>query len=174
MEVARGLIISSARTLLRLTVPERIREMGLRSPGGAAQRAADAAPAAQSAARRPAMLTVAVVALAVEAVGLSVAGVLTAVDAAAGRSHQASSGIALTVFEFVVVAGIVLIALGVARLRPWSRTPAVMTQVLTGVVAVYLLQAHRYDWGVPALLVAVAGLAGLLAPASLRALSRRS
>src|SRR5215472_1835080 len=102
MEVARGLIISSARTLLRLTVPERIREMGLRSPGGAAQRAADAAPAAQSAARRPAMLTVAVVARAVEAAGLSVAGVLTAVDAAAGRSHQASSGIALTVFECVV------------------------------------------------------------------------
>jgi hypothetical protein len=47
-----------------------------------------------------------------------------------------------------------------------------MTQVLTGVIAVYLLQAHRFDWGVPALLLALAGLAGLLAPPSLRALSR--
>jgi hypothetical protein len=174
MAVARGLIISSARTLLRLTVAERIREMGLRSPEGAAQRAAAAGPAAQLAARRPVMLTAAVVALAVETAGLCVAGVLTAADAAAGRSYQASSGIALTIFEFVVVAGLALIASGVARLRPWSRTPAVMTQVLTGVVAVYLLQAHRYDWGIPALLVAGAGLAGLLAPVSFRALSRRS
>jgi hypothetical protein len=65
-----------------------------------------------------------------------------------------------------------LIAAGLARVRPWSRTPAVMTQVLTGVIAVYLLQAHRFDWGVPALLLALAGLAGLLAPPSLRALSR--
>jgi hypothetical protein len=48
----------------------------------------------------------------------------------------------------------------------------VVTQVLTGVIAVYLLQAHRFDWGVPALLLALAGLAGLLAPPSLRALSR--
>jgi hypothetical protein len=120
------------------------------------------------------MLTVAAVVLAVEAVGLCVAGVLTAVDAAAGRSYQASSGIALTILEFVVAAGVALIAWGVARVRPWSRTPAVMTQVLVGIVAVYLLQAHRYDWGVPALLLAVAGLAGLFAPASLRALNRRS
>jgi hypothetical protein len=116
---------------------------------------------------------VATAVLAVETAGLGVAGVLTAVDAAAGRSSQASSGIALTIFTFIVVAGLALITSGVARLRPWSRTPAVMTQVLTGVVAVYLLQAHRYDWGIPALLVAIAGLAGLLAPASLSALSRR-
>jgi hypothetical protein len=48
----------------------------------------------------------------------------------------------------------------------------VLTQVLTGVIAVYLLQAHRFDWGIPALLLAIAGLAGLVAPASFRALSR--
>ena len=104
--------------------------------------------------------------------GLAVAGVLTAVDTAAGRSSQSSSGIGLTLLAFIVAAGLVLIAAGLARVRPWSRTPAVMTQVLTGVIAVYLLQAHRFDWGVPALLLALAGLAGLLAPPSLRALSR--
>jgi hypothetical protein len=47
-----------------------------------------------------------------------------------------------------------------------------MTQVLTGVDAVYLLQAHRFDWGVPALLLALAGLAALVAPPSWRALNR--
>ena len=109
---------------------------------------------------------------AAEAAALAVAGVLTAVDTAAGHSSQASSGIGLTLLAFIVVAGLALIAAGLARVRPWSRTPAVMTQVLTGVIAVYLLQAHRFDWGVPALLLALAGLAGLLAPPSWRALNR--
>ena len=91
---------------------------------------------------------------------------------AAGHSSQASSGIAMTLLVFIVVAGLAWIASGLARLRPWSRTPAVLTQVLAGVIGVYLLQAHRFDWGVPALLLALAGLAGLLAPPSLRALNR--
>jgi|SRR5215469_10075273 len=124
-------------------------------------------------ARRPSLLTLAAVAVAVEAVGLCVAGVLSAVDASAGRSSQASSGVALTVLAFIAVAGLACIASGVARVRPWSRTPAVMAQVLVGVVAIYLLQAHRFDWGVPALLLAAATLAALLTPASWRALTRQ-
>jgi hypothetical protein len=133
--------------------------MGMRSPEDAA-------------ASRPAMLRLAAGVQAVEAAGLAVAGVLIAVDAVAGRSYQPSSGVALTLLVFIVVAGLAWIASGIARVRPWSRTPALMTQVFTGVVAIYLLQAHRFEWGVPALLLAVAGLAGLLAPASFRALTR--
>ena len=133
--------------------------MGMRSPRGAA-----VSP--------PATLRLAAGVQAAEAAALAVAGVLTAVDAASGKSYKASSGIALTLLEFIVVAGLAWIASGIARVRPWSRTPAVMTQLLTGVIAIYLLQAHRFDWGIPALLLAIAGLAGLLAPASLRALTR--
>jgi hypothetical protein len=144
----------------------------MRSPHGAAA-PAKAAPAGAGAARRTLLLTLAAAAVAAEAAGLCLAGVLTAVDAASGRSSQASSGVALTILEFIVVAGLAWIASGVARVRPWSRTPAVMTQVFTGVVAVYLLQAHRFDWGIPALLLAAAGLAALLAPASWRALTRQ-
>ena len=118
------------------------------------------------------MLRLAAGVQAAEAAALAVAAVLTAIDAAAGRSYQTSSGVALTLLEFIVVAGLAWIASGIARVRPWSRTPALMTQVLTGVIAVYLLQAARFDWGVPALLLAIAGLAGLLAPASFRALTR--
>ena len=132
--------------------------MGMRSPQGAAV-------------SRPATIRLAAGVQAAEAAGLAVAAVLTSVDAASGQSYRASSGVALTLFEFIVVAGLAWIAFGIARLQPWSRTPAVMTQVLTGIVAVYLLQAHRFDWGIPALLLAIAGLAGLLAPASFRALS---
>jgi hypothetical protein len=156
--------------------------MGMRSPAGrfvpagkkGAVAPAKPAPAGAGAARRAPLLTLAAVAVGLEAAGLSVAGVLTAVDAAAGRSSQASSGVALTILEFIVVAGVAWIASGVARARPWSRTPTVMIQVLTGVVAVYLLQAHRFDWGVPALLLAAAGLAAVLAPDSWRALTRQT
>jgi hypothetical protein len=135
--------------------------MGMRSPQGVAVRS-------------PATLRLAAGVQAAEAAALAVAGVLTAIDAASGQSYQTSSGIALTLFEFIVVAGLAAIALGIARARPWSRTPAVMTQVLAGIIAIILLQAHRFDWGIPILLLAIAGLAALLAPASLRALSRQS
>ena len=126
----------------------------------------------ESRAGAPVTLLLAAGVQAAEATGLAVAGVLTAVDTAAGHSSQSSSGIGLTLLAFIVVGGLAWIASGVARGRPWSRTPAVMTQVLTGVIALYLLQAHRFDWGVPALVLALAGLAGLLAPPSMRALNR--
>jgi hypothetical protein len=155
--------------------------MGMRSPAGRSVSTGKKGPAAAAKpsladagpARRPPLLTLAAVAVAVEAAGLGVAGVLTAVDAANGRSAQASSGVALTILEFIAVAGIAWIAFGVARVRPWSRTPTVMIQAFTGVVAVYLLQAHRFDWGVPALLLAVAGVVAVVAPASWRALTRQ-
>ena len=151
--------------------------MGMRSPNGAPARSSArtaAKPAAQRAAgrSRPPMLTLAAVVTALEAAGLCVAAVLSATDTAAGQSSRTSNGIAFTVLEFIVVVGVAAIASGIARVRPWSRTPAVMTQILTGVVAIIGLQAHRFDWGVPALLLAIAGLAGLLAPSSLRALAR--
>jgi hypothetical protein len=128
---------------------------------------------ARAAAGTPPMLLLAAVVQAVEAAGLCVAAALAAADIAAGQTYQPSSGVALVVLEFIVAAGLAAIAAGLARSRPWSRTPAVMTQLLTGVIGIFLLQAGRYDWGVPALVLALAGLAGLFTPASLKALSRR-
>jgi hypothetical protein len=153
----------------------------MRSPAGRSVRAgkkAAAGPAGPASAgaragHRPPLLTLAATAVGLEAVGLGVAGVLAAVDAADGRSSHASSGVALTILAFIAVAGIAWIASGLARVRPWSRTPALMIQVFTGVVAAYLLQAHRFDWGVPALLLAVAGLAAVVVPSSWRALTRQ-
>jgi hypothetical protein len=128
---------------------------------------------AKVAAGTPPMLRLAAVVQAVEAVGLCLAAALAAADIAAGRAYQRSSGVALVVLEFIVAAGLVAVASALARSRPWSRTPAVMTQLLTGVIGIFLVQAGRYEWGVPALALALAGLAGLFAPASLKALSRR-
>ncbi|MGH3291855.1 MAG: hypothetical protein ACRDP7_08630, partial [Trebonia sp.] len=84
-----------------------------------------------------------------------------------------SNAIAFIAIEAIVAVGVAWVALGIARARPWSRTPAVMTQVFTILIALWLLEAHRYGWGIPALLFAIAALAGLFAPTSLRALNRR-
>jgi hypothetical protein len=62
-------------------------------------------------------------------------------------------------------------ALGLARARHWSRTPALLTQLFVGIVGIYLLQGHRLDWGLVSVVLAVLGFAALLAPPSLRALT---
>lgn len=118
------------------------------------------------------MLRVAVAAQAAEAVGLCVAIVLNVIDSVSGDAWTTSNAIAFIVVEVIVMIGVAWIAFGVVRLRPWSRTPAILTQILTGVIALWLLEADRYAAGIPALLLAIAGLTGLLAPSSLRALAR--
>ena len=119
------------------------------------------------------MRFMAVVVQAAEALGLCVVIVLNVIDSASGNTWTASNAIAQIVFEAVVAAAVAWVAYGIARARPWSRTPGVLTQVFTAMIAVWLLQAHRYAWGVPALLLAIAGLTGLFAPSSWRALARQ-
>lgn len=128
----------------------------------------DAASAA-----RPLLVLVAAVVLAAEAAALLAYTVLNVIDIATNNSYQVSNAVALVIMQAIVIAGLAWIASGLARLRPWTRTPAVMVQAFIAVVAVILFQAHRYDWAVPTLLMAAAGLISLLAPPSLRALARR-
>jgi hypothetical protein len=118
------------------------------------------------------MLKVAAVAQALEAAGLVVAAGFQLAEAASGHSYQSHSGIALAVLELLTAALVAWIASAIARLRPWGRTPAVMTQLCVALLAIILLQGQEYAWGVPALVLAIAGLAGLFHPASLRALRR--
>jgi len=119
------------------------------------------------------MLRLAAAAQAAEAAGLCVAAVFNLVDWASGRAWTTGNAAGLTVTELIIAAGLAWIAAGLYRARPWSRTPAVMTQLFTLLIGVWLLQAHRYGWGLPAVALAVAGFAGLFAPASLRALNRQ-
>jgi hypothetical protein len=108
---------------------------------------------------------------AAEAAVVCAASALSAIDAAAGLSYQAGSGIALTLIGFGTAAALGLVAVGLARARRWSRTPALLTQLFTGIVGIYLVEGHRYVWGVPALVLACAGFITLLVPPSLRALT---
>jgi hypothetical protein len=122
--------------------------------------------------QRPRSLAGAAVVQGIEAAAVLGASVLAGVDAASGQSYHVNSGIALTLIGIGTAILLGYVATGVARIRPWSRTPALLTQLFCGIVSIYLIQASRYDWGVPGLVLAVAGFATLLAPASIRALAR--
>jgi len=119
----------------------------------------------------PPTLRAAAVVQAAESVLVLVATVLAGVDAARGQSYHVSSGIALTVIGVAAAAALALVAAGLARARRWSRTPALLTQLFAGIVGIYLLQGHRFDWGLLLMVLAVLGFAALLSPPSLRALT---
>jgi hypothetical protein len=117
------------------------------------------------------LLSLAAAAQGLEAAGLLVVAAVNVSELAGGQTDQKSNAIAFIGVEVIVAIGLAAIAAGIARVRPWSRTPAVMTQVFAVIIGIVLIQAHRFGWGLPALVFAVAGLAGLFAPTSLRALN---
>jgi hypothetical protein len=121
---------------------------------------------------RLAGLRLAAAAEALEAAGLAVAGVFAAVSTADGRSYQLLGGIAATLIAIGTAAGLAGLATCLALARPWTRIPTAMTQLFVIIVGITLLQGHRPEWGVPALVLAGACVAGLATPASLRALNR--
>jgi hypothetical protein len=121
--------------------------------------------------RRAWSLVAAAVVQGIEAAGVLLASVLAGVDAGSGQSYHTNSGIALTVIGIATALALGYIATGLIRARSWSRTPALLTQLFTGIVSIYLIQSHRYEWGGPGLVLTVAGFAALLVPPSLRALA---
>ena len=122
---------------------------------------------------RPFALVGAAGAQGVEAAGVCAASVLSAIDTAAGKSYQLGSGIALTVIGFATVVALAYVAFGLAQGRRWSWTPAMLVQLFTLIIGIYLLQGHRYDWGAPAVIVPVAAAVLLLLPGSLTTFGRR-
>ena len=122
-------------------------------------------------AAEPKALLLAAAAQGIEAAALAVLAVLSAVSTADGRSHTRASGIAITLLVLLVAAGLATVAVSLAKARPWSRVPSALTQVLIIIVGIALMGGHP-GWAGPALAVAVICLAGLLTPASLRALNR--
>ena len=122
---------------------------------------------------RPFVLFGAAGGLMVEAAGLCVASVLAAIDTIDGQAYQRGSGIALTLIGFCTVAAVAWVGVGVAQARRWSWTPAMLIQLFTLIVGIYLLQGSRYTWGVPAVLLAAVVAVLLLLPRSLGALDRK-
>jgi hypothetical protein len=114
--------------------------------------------------------TLAVIEL-LEAVGVLVAAALAAFDAGSGQSYHRASGIAITLIGIATALLLALVARGLWAGRRWSRTPALLTQLFAGIVGLYLTQGGRYEWGIPAIALAVTGIAMLMAPASVELLT---
>jgi uncharacterized membrane protein (UPF0136 family) len=127
---------------------------------------------AEPVAAPPRALRVAAVLEGVEAVGMLIAAGFAAVATAAGKSYEISSGIALTLIAVATAALFAAFAVGLARSRPWTRTPVVMFQLAIGFWGVFLLTGHEYAWGMPMLLLVAGILAAVFTPAALRALNR--
>ena len=121
--------------------------------------------------QRPPSLLGAAGVQAADALIVLIASVLAGIDTLSGKSYQRGSGIALTLIGLATAAALAWVAVGLSRGRRWSRTPAALTQLFVGIVGIYLVQGHRYAWGIPSLVLAAAGFVLLLTPASLRALA---
>ena len=143
--------------------------------GGSSPRAStEPKPEQQGHPSRPPTITAAAVIEAMQALGVLLAAVLAAIATAQGKSYQTASGIAISAIGVGAAIGLGYVAFGLARTRRWSRTPALLTQLFTGIIGIYLVQGQRYDWGVPALVLCAAGFVLLLVPPSIRALTQSS
>jgi hypothetical protein len=108
---------------------------------------------------------------AIEAAGVLAASVFAGISTANGHSYQRASGIALTLIGIAAAVALAFVARALRAGRRWSRTPAMLTHLFTGIVAIYLLQSGRLGWGIPAIVLAIAGLSALLTPASIEVLT---
>ena len=149
-----------------------------KQPRGASTAAAPAEPQSGPV-LIPRPVRIAAVVQVVEAVGVLVAALIAGVDALTGQSYHHASGVAITLIGIATAAALAYVARGLNGGRRWSRTPAMLTQLFTGIVAIYLIQApqvsaHRFsrlEWGIPAVLLAIVGFGSLLAPASIELLT---
>ena len=105
------------------------------------------------------------------AAAVQAVSILAGLDTGAGRSYHTSSGVALTLIGIATAAALGFVAFGLSRGRRWSRTPAILTQLFTAIVGIYLVEGNRLEWGGPALVLAAAGFTALLVRPSLRALN---
>jgi len=120
---------------------------------------------------RPPTIAAASAVVTVQALGVLLAAVLAGIAVIQGKSYQNASGIAITAIGVATAIGLGYVAFGLAKTRRWSRTPALLTQLFTGIIGIYLVQGQRYQWGVPALALCLAGFVLLLVPPSIKALA---
>ncbi|MFI7703243.1 hypothetical protein [Nonomuraea sp. NPDC049480] len=121
--------------------------------------------------RRPLTLVIAAAIVALEglvAVGL---GVFVAVESLIGTPDNMTTALAEAAFGLLVGAGLLWVAWGgLFRMERWGRSPGVLTQIFMVPVAVTLIQSGQAQLGIPLIVVALAGLATLLAPPTTHAL----
>jgi len=135
------------------------------------RRQAVTAPAAAPAGQPPRTVLALALIEAVEAAGVLLAAALAGIDTGSGKAYELASGIAITAIAVGTALALGFVARGLRAGRRWTRTPALLTQLFTAVAGIILTQGGRYDWGIPALVLAAAGFAMLMAPPSVQLLT---
>lgn len=126
--------------------------------------------AAGGASRVPRTLLAAAVVVAAEAVLLLAAGAYLVAGSLNGEPADRGGGLAAGALGVLVGGGLGWVARGLVRSRRWSRSPALLWQLLSLPVAWGMVQSRLLIVGVPLLLGALLALAALIAPATGRAL----
>ncbi|SDL45941.1 hypothetical protein [Nonomuraea jiangxiensis] len=120
---------------------------------------------------RPLTLVIAAAVVALEGLTALGLGVFVGVESLMGSPVDRMTGLAEAGFGVLIGAGLLWVALGgLFRVERWGRSPAVLAQIFMLPVAVTLIQSGQPQLGVPLIVVAVAGLATLLAPPTTHAL----
>ena len=124
--------------------------------------------------RRPIPLTIAAVVVGLQGTGLLAAGFYLIESGLFGSPESVS--IAITTGLLAMAGGLALlgVAYGLIKIRVWSRSPAILWQLLTIGVGWYQLQAGLGELGIPLIVIAATTVVLLLTPSATNALERRA
>jgi hypothetical protein len=113
-------------------------------------------------------LTIALLVVHLEVLGLVAAGGFLAAEVALGRALYVGPSLATAVFAWLLAFLLGLSSRALWRLRRWGRGPVITWQLLQGAVAVAQFAVLPVVGGI-AVALALVALVGLLAPASIQA-----
>lgn len=109
-------------------------------------------------------LTVAAAVLGLEGVTSLLLGGYVGVETVIGRPADVLSSLFVAGFGILVGAGLLWVAWGMLRSERWTRSPGVLAQIFSAVVAITLIQSGQQLLGIPLIAVAVVGVVALLSP----------
>ncbi|MEV4107183.1 hypothetical protein [Nonomuraea sp. NPDC049695] len=120
---------------------------------------------------RPVTLVVAAAIVALEGLAALGLGIYVGVETLVSTPDNLTTAIAESAFGVLIGAGLLWVAWGgLFRMERWGRSPGVLAQIFVLPVAVTLIQSGQPQLGIPLIVIAVAGLATLLAPPTTHAL----
>jgi hypothetical protein len=120
----------------------------------------------------PRPLLLAALIVAVESVISIAYGLYLTVEAFVGTPREFGQAVAVGVALTLFAAPLPFVAWGMSKARFWSRTPAVLAQLLALWMAYFMMKGGAYAGAVPTIAVAFLGLVCIFLPGSTAALIR--
>ncbi|WP_433434012.1 hypothetical protein [Nonomuraea sp. CA-141351] len=120
---------------------------------------------------RPVTLVIAAAIVALEGLAALGLGIYVGVETLVSTPDNLTTALAESAFGLLIGAGLLWVAWGgLFRMERWGRSPGVLAQIFVVPVSVTLIESGQPQLGIPLIVIAVAGLATLLAPPTTHAL----